>query len=85
MPSSLVLAWRGLCPKGLRIFCSVGGRGVALEVPWFGKWFRFVSCGAYGPNGMRDFSRIPKEAWRIFYISFSLPYSLGRQLGLPLV
>ena len=83
MPSSLVLAWRRQCLVRLWIFCSAGGRGVALEVPWFGRWFLIVSCGVYGPNGMRDFSRILKEAWRIFYISFSLPSSLGWQLSLP--
>jgi hypothetical protein len=31
-------------------------------VLWFGKWYCFISCGAYGSRGMRDFSRIPKEA-----------------------
>jgi hypothetical protein len=53
--------------------------------PWFGKWSRFASCGVYGPNGMGDLSRIPKEAQRIFYISFLLLSSLGWQLGLPLL
>ena len=52
---------------------------------WFGKWSRFASCGVYGSNRMGDFSRIPKEVGRIFYISFLLLSSLGRQLGLPLL
>jgi hypothetical protein len=51
----------------------------------FGKWSRFASCGAYGPRGMGDSSRIPKEAWGIFYISFLLPFSLGMQLGWPIL
>jgi hypothetical protein len=80
----VALAWRRLCLRGWQIFCNAGGRGVVLVVPWFGKWLRFASCGAYGLNTMGDFSKIPKEAWRISYISFLLLYSLGLKLGLPL-
>jgi hypothetical protein len=56
------LAWLGLCLRGLWIFCIVGGRGGVRAVLWFGRWYRFASCGAYGPRGMGDFSRTPKEA-----------------------
>jgi hypothetical protein len=80
---SVVLVWRGLCLGGMRIFCVAGGQGVVPVMPWFGKWFRFASCGVYGLNVTRDFSKIPKEAWRISYISFLLLYSLGWKLGLP--
>ena len=82
---SCVLAWRGLCLVGFWTFCNAGGRGVTLEASWFGRWSYFVSCGVCGLNGIEDFLRIPKGAWRIFYIFFSLPSSLGRQLSLPLL
>jgi hypothetical protein len=61
-PFLVTLAWLELCLGGLWTFCIVGGRGDVRAVLWFGKWYCFVSCGAYGPRGMRDFSRTPKEA-----------------------
>jgi hypothetical protein len=75
--------WLGLGDAfgGLWTFCIVGGLGVILVALWFGKWFRFALYGVYGPRGMGDFSKIPKEAWEILFISFLLPSSIGRQLG----
>ena len=51
-----------------------------LVVPWFGRWSRFASCGAFGLRGIGDSSRIPKKAWRIFYIFF---FYLGGSLACP--
>jgi hypothetical protein len=48
---------------------------------WFGRWFRFALCGAYGWKGMGDFLRTPKEAQKIFYISFLILSSHGQPLG----
>jgi hypothetical protein len=58
--------WLGGCPRA---------------VLWFGRWYRFVLCGAYGWKGMGDFSRTPKEALKIFYIPFLILSSCGRLLG----
>ena len=57
----------------------------ALEALWSRRWSLSVSCGVFGPNGIEDFLRIPKGTWRIFFIYFSAAFSLGRQLGLPLL
>jgi hypothetical protein len=73
------LAW--VMPRGVVDLLHCWWSGGVRVVLWFGKWYRFVSCGAYGPKGMRDFSRTPKEAWKIFYISFLILFSLGRLLG----
>ena len=56
----------------------LGGRPV---VPWFGKWFHFALCGVYGLNVTEDFSKIPKEAWRISYYSIHLDGSLACPLS----
>jgi hypothetical protein len=81
MPFLVVLAWLGLCLGGLRIFCIVGGRWGARAVLWFGRWYRFVLCGAFGGKGMGDFLRTPKKALKIFYIPFLLLSSCGQLLG----
>ena len=84
MPSSIVLIWCGLCLVGLWIFCSAGGREVVPAMLRFGKWFRIVSCGAFGPSGTKDILTTQRVVEKICYIPFLLPFTLGRQLGLPL-
>jgi hypothetical protein len=35
---------------------------------WFEKWFRFASCGAYGLNVTRDFSKGCRTGQRCWWV-----------------